>query len=244
MELSGSGEPLLLLHGALISRAMWHQQVSSFSVGYQVIACDLPAHGETPDISGEYTVAKLGQFVVQLLDSLNANRVHICGHSLGGMVAQQIAVEHPDRVHKLVLAETALGTKNSVWERIQTAFARPFLRLTPHSTLVRLSSQQYGSLNPHVGEFIEEEMGQFDHNTSVRVMSAAFEFSGKQQLGNIHAPTLVLVAENNRRTHAQGREIAERIPSGRFEIVSNSNHLLNLDNPDAFNRKVRAFLEE
>jgi len=222
---------------------MWKPQIESFRTSYQVIACDLPAHGETPDIPGEYTIAELGEFVVQLLNSLGKDRVHICGHSLGGMVAQQIGAAHPDRVHKLVLAETALGTRNSVMERIQTAFARPFLRLTPQSTLVRLSASQYGSQNPHVGEFIEQEMGRFDHDTSVRVMSAAFSFSGKHQLGKIRAPTLVLIAENNRRTHAQGKEIAERIPTAKLEIVPDSNHMLNLDNPDAFNAAVQAFLK-
>jgi pimeloyl-ACP methyl ester carboxylesterase len=107
---------------------------------------------------------------------------------------------------------------------------------------VRLSANQYGSLNPEVGEFVKHEMGKFDHNTSIRVMSAAFEFSGKSQLGKISAPTLVLVAERNRRTHAQGREISERIPTASFEIVPDTHHLLNLDNPDAFNRAVLAFL--
>jgi pimeloyl-ACP methyl ester carboxylesterase len=112
-EIAGTGEPLLLLHGALVSRAMWQPQIESFSASFQVIACDFPAHGETPDISGEYTIGKLEQFVIQLLDSLSTDQVHICGHSLGGMVAQQIAVAHPYRVQKLILAETALGTQNS-----------------------------------------------------------------------------------------------------------------------------------
>jgi 3-oxoadipate enol-lactonase len=221
---------------------MWRPQIESFSASYQVITCDLPAHGETPDVFGEYTVAKLCEFVIRLLDSVGADRVHICGHSLGGMVAQEVAVAHSDRVQKLVLAETALGTQNTFWERIQTYFARPFLRLTPQTSLVRMSTNLYGSLNPEVGVFIEQDMSKFDHDTSIRVMSAAFEFSGKSQLGEIHAPTLVLVAEKNRRTHAQGREMSERIPAAKFEIIPDSHHMLNLDNPDSFNKTVLAFL--
>ena len=108
-EIVGSGEPILLLHGALVCMAMWRPQIESFSASYQVITCDLPAHGETPDVLGEYTVAKLCEFVIRLLDSVGADRVHICGHSLGGMVAQEIAVAHSDRVQKLILAETALN---------------------------------------------------------------------------------------------------------------------------------------
>lgn len=243
-EITGYGECILFLHGALVSKAMWQPQIGPFSACYQVVTCDLPAHGETPDVIGEYTIAKLAGYVIELLDSIPVGRAHVCGHSLGGMVAQEIAVKHSDRVQKLILAETAFGTRNSLFERMQTILARPFLRLTPQSFLVRLSADQYGSLNPDVGEFIEHEMGQFDHHTSIRVMSAAFEFSGKDQLKEIRAPTLVLVAEKNRRTHAQGKEIAERIPSAKLKIIPNTHHLLNLDNPDAFNRMVLTFLEE
>ncbi|HEY71614.1 MAG TPA: alpha/beta fold hydrolase, partial [Anaerolineae bacterium] len=164
--------------------------------------------------------------------------------SMGGMVAQHLAVTHPERVRKLVLAETALGTRNTLWERIQTSFAKVFLKLTSQETLVNLSARQYGSLNPHVGAFVRHEMERFDRRTSVRVMSAAFGFSGKSRLKDIVAPTLVLVAAENKQTHAQGRELAERIPHARLEILPRSHHLLNLDNPDAFNAAVLNFLRE
>jgi pimeloyl-ACP methyl ester carboxylesterase len=88
------------------------------------------------------------------------------------------------------------------------------------------------------------EMSRYDHRTSVRVMSAAFGFAGKEQLQDIQSPTLVLVAEYNKQTHAQGREIAERIPDARFEIIPQSLHMLNMDNPEAFNSSVTAFLRD
>lgn len=125
-DLSGSGAPLLLLYGALVSRAMWQPQINEFSRCYQVIACDLPAHGESPDVAGPYTVAEVSRRVAEVLDALSIQRAHVCGHSLGGMVAQQLALTWPDRVDRLVLAETAFGTRSTAWERLQTALARLF----------------------------------------------------------------------------------------------------------------------
>lgn len=244
IDILGAGEPLLLLHGALVSRAMWRPQWEAFNRHFQVIACDLPAHGAAPDIAGEYTVQGLAASIIQVLDNLGIRQVHVCGHSLGGMVAQQLAVTHPQRVGRLVLAETAFGTRNSFWERLQTAIAQPCLKLTPYKMLVDLSAKQYGALHPRVGEFIRQEMSRYDQRTSLRVMGAALTFAGKQQLKDIATPTLVLVGTKNRQTHTQAREMAARIPSARLEIIPDAHHLLNLDNPNAFNRAVLAFLQE
>jgi len=238
----GIGESLLLIHGALVSHAMWQPQVVDFSKNFQVVTLDLPAHGSVQDISGEYSIEVLAEYVIEQLNSLNISQAHVCGHSLGGMVAQQLATMYPERVQKLILAETSFGTKNSFWERIQTGFAKPFLYITPQGMLVNLSAKQYGSLNRHVGEFVRQEMNRYDHRISMRVMSAAFGYASKDKLKHIKSPTLILVAENNKQTHAQGKEMAKIIPNAKFGVIKRANHLLNMDNPDDFNREVVKFL--
>lgn len=233
---------LVLLHGALVRRAMWSPQIEDFAKEFHVVTLDLPAHGNTPDLVGAYSVERLSEFVVEQLDGANIVQAHICGHSLGGMVAQQLAVDHPERVAKLILAESSFGTQNSFSERIQTFFARLFLRVIPANTLADLSAKQYGSLHAHVGRFVREEMNRYDHKTSMRVLEAAFAYAGKERLDQIKSPTLVLVAENNKMTHAQGKEMAALIPDATFGVIKRANHLLNMDNPEDFNRSVLAFL--
>ncbi len=241
-DINGTGEPLLLLHGALVSRAMWQPQLAALSAYYQVITCDLPAHGDSPDVPGDYTIVKLSDAVIDLLDALNIQRTHVCGHSLGGMVAQQLAVSHGTRIHKLILAETAFGTQNTCWERLQTLVGRPFLWVTPPRTLVNLSAQRYGANNAYVTQFIRQEMRRYNWATTVRVMSAAFSFAGKTHLQCIAAPTLVLVAQHNTQTHAQGHGMAHYIANAQIAIISDAHHMLNLDHPEAFNRVVIDFL--
>jgi len=241
-DINGTGEPLLLLHGALVSRAMWQPQLGALSAYYQVITCDLPAHGDSSDVPGDYTIAKLSDAVADLLDALNIQRTHVCGHSLGGMVAQQLAVTHGARIGKLILAETAFGTQHTFWECLQTLLGRPFLRVTPPRMLVKLSVQRYGTNHSYVAQFIRQEMSQYDRATTVRVMNTAFSFAGSTQLQRIAAPTLVLIAEHNTQTHAQGYYMARRIPNAQMKIIPDAHHLLNLDNPEAFNRVVIRFL--
>ena len=184
----------------------------------------------------------LAEHVIKRLRSLNISQFHVCGHSLGGMVAQHLAITYPEQIKKLILAETAFGTRNSLWERIQTNIAIPFLQITPQNLLIDLSVKQYGSLHPLVGDFVKQEMSHYDHKTSIRVMSAAFVYAGKDKLKHIKSPTLVLVAENNKQTHSQGKEMAKLIPNARFGVIKAANHLLNMDNPNGFNREVVEFL--
>ena len=73
-------------------------------------------------------------------------------------------------------------------------------------------------------------------------MSAAFEYAGKDKLKHIKSPALVLVADNNKQTHAQGKEMAKQIPNAKFGVIKAANHLLNMDNPNDFNREVIEFL--
>jgi len=238
----GAGEALVLIHGALVSQKMWQPQVDYFGKHFQIVTLDLPAHGEAQDLDGAYTVESLADYVIERLQSLNISQFCLCGHSLGGMVAQQIAIMHPEQVEKLILAETSYGTKNTLWERIQTSFAKPFLQITPQKMLVDLSVKRYGSLNPKVGDYVRQEMSRYDHKTSMRVMNAAFDYASRDKLKDIKSPTLVLVGEDNKQTHAQGKEMAHRIPNARFGVIEAANHLLNMDNPNDFNKEVVEFL--
>jgi 3-oxoadipate enol-lactonase len=238
----GTGEPILFIHGALVSQAMWQPQIAIFRNKYQVITLDLPAHGNVPDLSGEYTIERLAEYILEQLEIMKIKRANICGHSLGGMVAQQLAIKYPEYVDKLILAETAFGTRNNLWEKVLTAITIPFLQITPHNYLIDISAKQYGLRNENTGEFVRNEMSRYDHRITMRVMSAALKYSGKSNLNRIISPTLILIAEDNKQTHAQGKEMAKIIKNSKIAIIKKANHLLNIDNQMEFNTTVIEFL--
>src|SRR5699024_8771299 len=97
----------VLLGSLGASRSMWSPQVEALSDRFRVVAVDLRGHGGSPAPEGEYDMGSLADDVIRLLDELGARRVHLVGVSMGGAVAQTIALEHPERLESLVLMATA-----------------------------------------------------------------------------------------------------------------------------------------
>ncbi|MGB9634324.1 MAG: alpha/beta fold hydrolase, partial [Chloroflexaceae bacterium] len=96
-ERRGAGPPLLLLHGAMVDREYWREQIPVFATRHEVVACDLPGHGAAPPLAGPTSIADLAREVLATLDALDLPAVRVLGHSLGGMVAQELALMVPER---------------------------------------------------------------------------------------------------------------------------------------------------
>lgn len=235
-------EVVLLLHGALVSQTMWDGQLDVLAQRYKVITCDLPEHGASLRKLENYTVEELAHQVKRMLGHLGVEKTHICGHSLGGMVAQQLAVLYPEMVDKLILAETAFGTGNDWKEKSLSFVSKIFLKLMSKGMLIKLSVGNYGKLNAFTAEYVEVEMGIYSAKQMLRVMAAALAYSGKSVLHEITSPTLILVGAENTITHKQAGEMGEMIPHAAVEIIANAHHFLNLDNEVEFNRVVLEFL--
>lgn len=235
---------LLLVHGALVTQSMWKHQVKFLENDFKVVTCNLPEHGNSPAISGAYTVEKLADALLHLVDFLKISSAAICGHSLGGMVAQFFSYRHPQRVKHLILAETAFGTKNDFYEKLMTDFSQLLLRFMTKQQIINLSAKSYGSLKGETRTYLTDEMSQYSKKQILRVMSAALNYQGEAYLSQIKAPTLVMVGEDNKTTHRQARQMNEKIPNSRLVFVPRANHLLNLDNPNDFNYRLKTFISD
>lgn len=166
----------------------------------------------------------------------------LCGHSLGGIVAQYFAYAYPHKVDKLILADTAYGTKNNLWEKILSAISVVVLKTISKKRLISLSAQNYGKKSLKVKNYVTKEMNNYSKETMYRVMSAALNYSGKEYLKHIKSSTLIVVAEDNKQTHRQGKVMNRLIPHSELVILPNSNHLLNIENPVEFNRNILNFI--
>ena len=245
-EIYGASNPsvILLIHGALVTQSMWKHQVEFLEKDFKVVTCNLPEHGGSPTVSGTYTVENLAQALLNLVDFLKIDRADICGHSLGGMVAQFFAYQHPQRVKHLILAETAFGTRNSFYEKLMTGFSQFLLRFVTKRQIITLSAKSYGSLKEETGAYLTDEMNRYAKKQILRVMSAALNYRGRAYLSQIKVPTLIMVGEDNKTTHRQARQMHKEILNARLVTVSRANHLLNLDNPGDFNRCLKAFISD
>lgn len=123
---TGEGSPLLLVHGLGASVATWRDNIAALSRKFRVYAIDLPGHGDSDKpINLDYRMETMSEYIIKFLDALNLEKVFLIGNSAGGSLALQVALDHPDRVTKLVLSDIAgLGRNVSIYIRLVTL---PFL---------------------------------------------------------------------------------------------------------------------
>src|SRR5438128_801395 len=118
-ESAGTGHPLVLLHGIGSNSRSWHRQLEILSRDFQVIAWDAPGYGRSSDPEGRPSIAYYTRQLAGLVDDLRLDRIHLLGHSFGGVVAQEFYRVYPDRLNRLILADTTFrGSRGKLEERL------------------------------------------------------------------------------------------------------------------------------
>ncbi|MEC5292122.1 alpha/beta hydrolase [Aurantimonas sp. C2-6-R+9] len=247
--------PLLLLHGAVQTKAVWSAQIPALAQSRRIVAPDFRGHGETRgDIAG-LSVETLAEDGFRFLDALGIDRVSLGGVSLGGMVALEMAARQPERVEALILADTPLalslhGPVRSILEALgPQRILSPLFRLFGQRRTARLgiASVRAAFGNKWVGADAERHFIAGFATMPPAAILATYEAivaADPAAIGALDIPCLVILGDDEVSLvvdHAA--EIARRI--GRAEIVRvNGGHVANLDAPEAFNEAVVRFLEE
>jgi 3-oxoadipate enol-lactonase len=226
--------------------AMWEPQMPALTKRYRVLRYDRRGHGCSDVPPAPYTPDDFGGDVIELLDSLELERVSFCGLSMGGMVGMWIAANAPDRVDRLVLACTAawFGPPETWTER--AALVRSGgMESVVDSVLERWFSPGFRQERPAE---VEEVRG-FLLSTPPEGYAACCEAIGlwdfRPRLGEVRAPTLVLAGSADPATPPErAEEIAAGIPGARVRIFEGSAHLANIEQPEAFNDAILDHLRE
>jgi 3-oxoadipate enol-lactonase len=252
-ELHGEGPPLVLVMGIGYDSSLWTlAQVPVLSTQFQVILVDNRDAGRSSKAIQPYRIADMADDLAGLLDALRIQRSHLLGLSMGGMIAQEFALRHRDRLDRLVLAGTGAAPARSAVDPIQiwswvkandatgkvfggqqfvSLFSTAFLR---NHEAVRETAELLAS-NPY--PMSPEAYG--------RQADAYRQFDALDRLPAITSPTLIIVGEQDLLTPPWiAREVAEAIPGARFEVIrgDGSSHLVPIERPDEFNRLVLDFL--
>ncbi len=231
------------MHGAYLSKEEWKYQVQFFNKDFDVITPDLPGHGDSGKPE-EYAISKYAETVHCFIQELNLKCVILCGHSLGGMVAQEMAINYPDDIMKLVLADTSFGVRSNRLESLMTSLTMPVMRYIKVSTQARLFSGQLGKYSSEVKDYIYNEVIRHNDDSAnfYRIWNSIVDFSSKPSLGRISMPTLVVVGQKNKQTHRQAIVFNNMIPDSRLVYIENAGHMLNMDNHEQFNKQVKKFI--
>ncbi|NIJ13209.1 3-oxoadipate enol-lactonase [Saccharomonospora amisosensis] len=230
---------VVVLSGSIGSNlSMWEPQVPALThAGYRVVRYDQRGHGRTPAPDRPCSLADLGGDVVELLDGLGVERAAFVGLSLGGMTGMWLAVNHPDRIGRLVLCCTSarLGTPQMWAERAEQARAHGMSAIADGS-IQRWFTARWLADNPRLAR----EYHHMTAATSAEGYAACCAAIGSMDLlddlPKITAPTLVIAGADDPATPPEehGRPIAEAIPGARFEVVAHAAHLGNVEQPQRF----------
>jgi pimeloyl-ACP methyl ester carboxylesterase len=249
----GAGEPLLLAMGTAASLGMWKPVETTLADHFDLVSFDYRGLGDSERRDGTISAATLAQDTHALLQSLSIPRAHVLGWSLGSVVAQELALSHPEQVASLVLYGT-WGRPDGVMTALMTALKYPWETgdlATALATLGIVYSAEFlasdefaeflawtAPLTPTTPEQIQ---------TVAEQWQADLDFDSLDRVAAIAAPALALTGEHDIITPPRhGRSVAERIPGATFELMTGTgaSHGLMFERTDDFLRTVQTFLEQ
>ena len=242
----GRGQPVVFLHGLGGSRTSWEPQLRGLSDEFRAIAWDMPGYGASAPVE-PLTFAAVADAVARLLDAAGVDRAHLVGESFGGMHALHTALHHPDRVGRMVLANTSPafgldGTDPAAWRAARLA---PLdAGLTPADIAVDVLAAVAG---PGLGdEVLAMRAAAFARIPSTGLRAAVeclLSHNVLDRLVEIAAPTLVVAGELDAETPvAYARALVDGLPNAELVVLAGVGHLAVSEASDAFNRLVRQFL--
>ena len=239
-ESHGDGPPVLLIMGLGLSAGAWWRSVPVLSRRLRVITFDNRGVGRSKSSTYAYTTEAMADDAVSILDDLAIERVHLYGFSLGGMVAQQIALRHPARVRSLVLGATHPGGRRAAApDPDVVAFIRRRGGMPTEEAAWASVPYNYGPLSrtehvDRISDDIERRLqNPFNERAYRAQLLAASLHNCFGRLERIGAPTLVVHGARDRMIPvANARMTAERVPGARLQILKDAGHLYPTEEPN------------
>lgn len=243
-SVTGDGPALLLIHGLGYPRWGWEPIVAPLAASYRVITFDNRGIGESDVPPGPYDTATMAADAVAVLDAAGVERAHVVGASLGGMIAQMLALEYPERLDRLVLAATTPGGATAYPLPDATVrLIREVGGLSPEEAVRRLTANALASEGP-VEDIVARRLADPQDPVGWQAQAAAaLGHDASARLPEITAPTLVLHGTADRVVDPRNADLlAERIDGARLEILRGLGHLFFWEDPDGTVQRLRAFL--
>ena len=246
-DVEGSGEPLLMIQWLGYGRSGWGPTPPLLARRFRVVTFDNRGFGGSEITPGPYATAQLAGDALSLMDTLGIERAHVLGISLGGMIAQELVLAAPERVHKLVLCSTTAGGPRSVPMPEKTvALMAQQAQLDPQEAM-RLFVENALSPSPPDG-LVDEIVAYRTANPPdgagwYAQASAGAAHDALGRLGKIRVPTLVVHGTGDNVVDSGNAPLlAQAIPGARLELFDGAGHLLPWERPKEFVARVEEFL--
>lgn len=235
---NGSGEPLLLVMGFGYTSEMWLHVEPALAARFRVLTFDNRGVGRSGSAPDSFRIEDLAADAAAVLAAAGIERAHVFGASMGGYIAQELALSHPERVRSLVLGCTSCGGRHAIpaGREVLEAFEKR-KELPPEQGIHVMVPYIYDAATP--AERIEADLAirlrtYPSAAASAAQLEAVLAWESHDRLGDLRVPTLVIHGENDRLIPPEnGRVLAERIPGARLVVLPNASHLFFTDQPQA-----------
>jgi pimeloyl-ACP methyl ester carboxylesterase len=235
--------PLLFLHGVGGGHHAWERQVPYFGgLGYPSHAWDQPGYGKSPMVE-PYDLERVCAALALLIEKLSDEPVVLVGHSMGGLVAQEMYVRHPKLIKALALCFTSPAFAGGSTDFTKQFIAARIAPLDQGKTMAEIAAQLIPTMgsNSKLAEKIMAGVPPDTYRKAVRLLTT---FDRRKELANIQVPTLVLSGSDDKTAPpAVMEKMASKIPGAEYACLEGCGHLGPMDRPDAFNAALLAFLQ-
>jgi 3-oxoadipate enol-lactonase len=245
----GEGTPILLITGLGYPSCMWHRTRPVLTERFPTIAFDNRGIGSSDVPAGPYPIVLMASDAAAVLDAAKIESAHVFGVSMGGIIAQEFALQYPKRVRSLILGCTAAGGATAVraeQDAIQMLMSRD--KMTAEQALEAPVPFIYDSATPR--ERIDEDLALRRPwlprpEGYAAQLQGILSWEGFSRLPAINVPTLVIHGESDRLVPAgNGKLIAERIPGAKLVVIPHASHLFLTDQPEIAHRVILQFLDQ
>lgn len=239
-----ANKPVLVFSNSLgTDFSMWDPQIPESLKSFRVLRSDARGHGKSSVSESPYSIEQLATDVLALADSLQLDRFHFCGLSMGGMIGMWLALNAPKRLHKLILSNTAakIGTAEGWNARIE-AVQKNGMKSVASAILERWFTPAYRQEAPETMASILKMLEETNPEGYVACSAAVRDFDCREKLSAIRTPSLVIAGAHDPATPPDGgRFLAQQIPGARY-VELNAAHLSNIEAQDQFSKELAAFL--
>jgi 3-oxoadipate enol-lactonase len=236
---AGSGPLVLFVHGVGGNRHHWDEQLKYLAQEFKAAAWDARGYGDSGDYDGPLDFEKdFCADVLRVLEHFGEKKLHLVGLSMGGRIARNFALRHPDRLHSVTLANTSAGIDAMTPEQV-AKFVEERRNRTPESVRALMGSRA----RPEAMEVLRQSVMALHRPMYLKTLEAIVAQDRRAPVEKISLPALVIAGDEDT-VYPKGstRSLAERIPGAQFVEFKGCGHLSNLEQPEEFNRVLLEFL--
>ena len=238
MSVAGRGPLILFLHGIGGNRTHWAAQLDFFSTTFKAAAWDARGYGDSEDYEGALQFDDFSADLLRVLDFLGEKTAHLVGLSMGGRIARNFALRHPQRVATLTLANTSPGFDALTPEEVRR-FVEERANRTPDSAQRLLGSRAHAG----AGAALRDSLAALRREPYLKTLAASVSQDRAAPLEQLAMPVLVVTGDEDRvYPQTLARAMAQRIAGAELLVLEGCGHLSNLEQPERFNAALLDFL--